>query len=313
VAALKPPRLRKGALIGLVSPASTPRPAEKIERGAKYLEALGYRVEVGKHAAREHGFLAGTDAERAEDLNRMIRDPRIDAIFALRGGYGCGRILDQVDYNALRRRPKIVSGFSDITALQLALYRQCRLVTFSGPMPAVEFWKDPDPWTEENFWRLLTDAGDPGELSNPAGTAIQTLHGGTASGVLLGGNLSLVASSVGTRLCPSFRNALLVLEEVDEAPYRVDRMLTQLRNSGVAGRMAGAIFGQFTRCDPLNANSARTTAGEVIADFVAHAGKPAVGGLQHGHVPKKLTVPFGIRARLGADAGKIKLLEAAVA
>lgn len=313
MAALKPPRLRKGAVIGLVSPASTPRPAEKIELGARYLEGLGYRVEVGKHAAREHGFLAGTDDERAGDLNGMIRDPKVDAIFALRGGYGCGRILDRIDYEALRLRPKIISGFSDLTALQLAIYRKCRLVTFSGPMPAVEFWQKPDSYTEENFWRLLTETEKGGQLRNPAESPIRTLRGGQTAGVLLGGNLSLVAAAMGTRFCPSFRNALLVLEEVDEAPYRVDRMLTQMRNAGVAERIAGAIFGQFTRCEPKGANAARTTSDEVIADFVAHAGKPAVGNLQHGHVPKKLTAPFGVRARLDADAGSIKLLEAAVA
>ena len=139
-----------------LSPASTPTPREKIQASVRYLEKLGYRVRVGEHASKAWGYLAGTDEERAEDLNAMIRDPEVKAIFALRGGYGTPRILPLIAYRALARRPKIISGFSDITALQLAIYRKCKLVTFSGPMPAVEFWKDPDPFTEENFWRLLT-------------------------------------------------------------------------------------------------------------------------------------------------------------
>lgn len=307
---IKPPRLRKGAVIGLVSPASTPRPADKIERAVRYLEARGYRVRVGQHAAAEHGFLAGTDEQRAGDLNRMIRDPEVSAIFALRGGYGCGRILDRVDYEALRRRPKIVSGFSDITALQLALYRRIGLVTFSGPMPAVEFCQEVDPFTEENFWRLLASPEKPGALPNPQ--PLQPLHPGKTAGVLLGGNLSLLAATFGTPFCPSFRRALLVLEEVDEAPYRVDRMLTQLRNAGIAGRMAGAIFGQFTRCEAKDAKAPGFTVEQVLADFARHANRPCTANLQHGHVPKKLTIPFGIRAKLDVEAGRIELLEAAV-
>lgn len=310
--AIKPPRLRKGALIGLVSPASTPRPAEKIERGVKYLEAVGYRVAVGKHAASEHGCLAGTDAQRAEDLNGMIRDAEVAAIFALRGGYGCGRILDRLDYDALLRQPKIISGFSDITALQLALCQRIRLATFSGPMPAVEFWQNPDPFTEENFWRLLTSGEKNLELRNPTDVPIRTLHPGATSGVLLGGNLSLVASAVGTFYCPSFRRALLVLEEVDEAPYRVDRMLTQLRHAGMAGKISGAIFGQFTRCEAKDLAVPPMPVSQVLADFAAASDRPAIANFQYGHVPRKLTVPFGVRARLDAAAGSLTLLEPAV-
>src|SRR5687768_8323453 len=206
--AIKPPRLRKGDVIGLVSPASTPIPEEKIQGSVRYLEALGYKVKVGSHVSKVFGYLAGTDEERATDLNAMIRDRDVKAIFALRGGYGTPRILPAIDYRALRKQPKIISGFSDITALQLAIYRKCRLVTFSGPMPAVEFWKDPDPYTEENFWRLLTSKAAVGKIENPAEQQIIVQREGKASGVLLGGNLALVLSTLGTPFMPSLRDAV---------------------------------------------------------------------------------------------------------
>lgn len=308
MSAIKPPRLRKGDLIGLVSPASAVRPLEKVERAVRYLESHGYRVSVGANARKEHGFLAATDHERLSDLNGMIRDRRVKAVFATRGGYGSGRLLAKIDYAALRRTPKIIAGFSDLTALQLAVFKKCRLVTFSGPMPAVEFWQGIDPYTEENFWRLLTSAAKPGTLRNPPDSVAVCVRPGSAAGILLGGNLSLVVSILGTPFSPAFRNTILVLEEVDEAPYRVDRMLTQIRNTGAA--LKGAILGQFTRCEPKSPTSFKVD--EVIADFCHFAQVPAISGFQYGHVPRKLTVPFGVQARLKAEALEIQLLEAAV-
>jgi muramoyltetrapeptide carboxypeptidase len=307
VAAIKPPRLRKGDLIGLVSPASTPTPPEKIEGGVRYLEAQGYRVVVGAHASREHGYLAGTDGERAADLNAMIRDSRVKAIFALRGGYGSGRLLDQVDYGTLRREPKIICGFSDITALQLAIFRKCGLVTFSGPMPAVEFREKPEPYTEENFWPLITSTRRR-QLANPPDVPVRSLGSGKAEGILLGGNLALVCSMMGTKFCPSFRDAVLVLEDVDEAPYRLDRMLTQIRNAQPA--LAAVVFGQFTHCEPKKQPS--LAADEVLRDFAERSRLPTLANLQYGHVPKKLTIPLGLRVRINADRGRIDLLDAAV-
>jgi muramoyltetrapeptide carboxypeptidase len=308
VPVIKPPRLRNGDLIGLVSPAGGARPREKIELGARYLEGLGYRVAVGANAAKEFGYLAGTDAERLDDLNAMIRDPRVKAIFALRGGYGSGRLLRSVDYEGLRRAPKIFSGFSDITALLMAIYRQCKLVTFSGPMPAVEFWQKMDPYTEENFWRMLTTAEDPGELRNPADSPMRCLRGGTATGPLLGGNLALFTSLLGTEFCPSFRNAILALEDVDEPPYRVDRMLTHLRNTRFQPK--GAVFGKFTLCAPKKEPS--LSLDQVQTDFADQLRIPALAELQYGHVPKKLTLPFGARARLNAGRRTLEILESVV-
>ena len=306
---LKPARLRKGDVIGLVSPASTPAPPEKVERSVRYLEGMGYKVDVGRNAEAQHGYLAGTDEQRAGDLNQMIRDPRLKAIFALRGGYGTPRILSMIDYRALRRAPKIISGFSDITALQLAIFRRCRLVTFSGPMPAVEFWKDPDPYTEENFWRLVSSTKKVGNLE---ASELAVLNQGRGSGALLGGNLSLVVNCLGTRFFPSMREVILVVEEVDEAPYRVDRMLMQLVNARIVSQLKGVVFGQFTRCEQRDPAKPSLTSAEVLRDFALRLRCPVLANLEYGHIARKLTIPFGLRAQIDAPRRRIAVLESAV-
>ena len=310
--ALKPPRLRKGDLIGLVSPASTPTPREKIQASVRYLEKLGYLVKVGKHASKAWGYLAGTDEERAEDFNAMIRDPEVKAIFASRGGYGTPRILPFIAYRALARQPKIISGFSDITALQLAIYRKCRLVTFSGPMPAVEFWKDPDPFTEENFWRLLTSNKPVGELANPLEERFDLHKEGKARGVLLGGNLALVASTIGTPFMPSLKGAVLVLEEVEEYPYRVDRMLAQLKNAALLDGLTGMLFGQFTKCEPKDASKPYLSTEFLLKEYAQMVDGPVLGNLLYGHVPKKLTIPFGLIAQIDTGKRTVQVAQGAV-
>jgi muramoyltetrapeptide carboxypeptidase len=288
---------------------------EKVEKSVRYLERLGYRVVVGANAAREHGYLAGTDSERAEDFNAMARNPEVKAVFAFRGGYGSPRILPLIDYGALRRRPKIVSGFSDITALQLALFRKCRLVTFSGPMPAVEFWDKPDPFTEENFWRLITSDKGIGVLPTPPGDALKVMRAGTAEGILLGGNLSLVVALCGTVFFPALRDVVLVLEEVEEQPYRIDRMVTQLQLHlrGAARRLKGLVLGKFTRCEPLDPEKPGLSTEEVLEDFANSAGVPTLSNFCYGHVPIKLTVPFGLRIRVSTQRSpKVEVLESAV-
>jgi muramoyltetrapeptide carboxypeptidase len=309
---LKPERLRKGDVIGLVSPASSPTPREKIQQSVQYLEGLGYRVKLGEHVSKAWGYLAGTDQERVEDLNSMIRDPEVKAIFALRGGYGTPRILPFIAYRALARQPKIISGFSDITALQLAIHRKCGLVTFSGPMPAVELWQKPDPFTEKNFWRLLTSTKAIGELANPLNERFDLLKEGKARGVLLGGNLALVVSTIGTPFMPSLRGAVLVLEEVDEYPYRVDRMLAQLRNAGTLKRLNGLLLGQFTNCEPKDPAKPHLSTPVVLRQYTEEVNGPVLGNLLYGHIPKKLTIPFGLTAQIDAKQRKIRITEAAV-
>ncbi len=267
---------------------------------------------VGAHAAKVHGYLAGTDEQRAADINDFLRDRRVRGIFALRGGYGTPRILAAIDYRALKKDPKVISGFSDITALQLAIYKKCKLVTFSGPMPAVEFWEDPDPYTEENFWRLVTSNKKTGQLINPPGEALQVLKTGKTAGVLLGGNLSLVSCTVGTSFFPSMRNAVLVLEEVEEQPYRVDRMLAHLANAEILGRLNGLILGKFTACSPKDSKKPSLTLDQMFEHYAALVEGPVLANVQYGHIPRKLTIPFGLKARVDGSAGTIDLLEAVV-
>jgi muramoyltetrapeptide carboxypeptidase len=309
---LKPPRLRPGDLIGIVSPASTPSAQEKIDKGVHYLEGLGYRVKVGRHVMAQYGYLAGTDEERAADLNEMVRDPAVKAVFALRGGYGTPRILDMLDYRALRRNPKILVGYSDLTGLQLAFLRKAGLVTFSGPMVAVEMWDHIDPYTEEQFWRIVTSGSRIGVLRNPEEEPLVAHNRGKASGILIGGNFSLLASLMGTPYLPNLRKAILVLEDVDEAPHRVDRMFTQLRHAGILRTIAGLVLGKFTDCVPSDPSKPHLTIERVLQEIVSSVECPVLSNLQYGHIAKKLTIPWGVRATVDTRTTTLSISEGAV-
>ncbi|HEY4613640.1 MAG TPA: LD-carboxypeptidase, partial [Bacteroidota bacterium] len=306
---IKPPKLQKGDVIGIISPASAPSSSEKIEKGVRYLESLGYRVKVGAHAANAHGYLAGTDDERAADLNAMLNDRSVNAIFAVRGGYGTPRLLPLVDYRAAKRNPKIIVGYSDLTALQLALFRKTGLVTFSGPMVGVEMFNGIDPYTEKHFWRIVTSPKRIGVLPNPPEESVQTLRAGKATGRLLGGNFALVMSLLGTPYAPGFKKSILVLEDTDEAPHRIDRMLMQLLNAGALGKISGLAFGKFTDCVPKDPASPHFTVEQVLAQYAERLRVPVLTNLQYGHIPKKLTIPLGVKARLDSTKGTLEVLE----
>jgi len=309
---VKPNRLKKGDVISLVAPASAPASRERIEQGVKYLERLGYRVKVGKHVEAQHGYLAGTDDERLEDLNGAIRDRETRAIFTLRGGYGTPRLLPHVDYVALRKDPKIIVGYSDITALQLALFARIGLVSFSGPMVAVEMWNTMDAFTEEHFWRLLTSPKKIGPLVNPPGHETHAYGKGSVTGRLVGGNLALVVSNLSTPYSPSFKDTLLFLEDVDEAPHRIDRMLIQLRNAGVFEKVNGLILGTFIDCIPSDPSKPHLTVPQVLDEFVRSMKIPVLTDLQFGHTSPKLTIPIGVNAKLSAVGNRVEILEGAV-
>lgn len=309
---LKPRRLRRGDVIGLVAPASPPRDRNRIEGGVRYLERMGYRVKLGRHIEARFGYLAGRDEERAADLNAMLRDPEVRAIFALRGGYGTPRLLPHVDYGAFRRDPKILVGYSDITALQLAVFRRAGVVTFSGPMPGADFWQKPDPFTEEQFWRMVTSTRPIGRLPKGPGEALIVRRGGRVEGFLLGGNLALLTSNLGTRYSPAYRGSLLVLEDVGEHLHRVDRMFAQLRNAGVLRDVAGLVVGHFTECRPVAPAEPHLSLGEILAQVAEWVDGPMVEGLSYGHIPRKLTLPWGVSARLDAVRGRLDILEGAV-
>lgn len=309
---LRPKALRRGEVIGLVAPAGALWKPERVEACVRYLEGHGYRVEVGAHALGNDGAFAGTDDQRLADLNGMLRDPRIRAVMALRGGYGTPRLLDRIDYAAVRRDPKIVVGYSDITALQMALWRKTGLVTFSGPLGAVEFAGQPDPVTEESFWRLVTSRSTRGRLSLPEDHPLQARQVGVGEGPLLGGCLSLVVTLLGTPFSPDYRGAVLALEDVHEQFHRLDRMMTQLRLAGVLGRLAGLVLGQFTQAcaaDPAHPfHDLEAVWGSVLKDLRC----PVLAGFPYGHVPRKVTLPWGIPVRVDGGRRTVSLRESAV-
>lgn len=309
---IKPPRLRKGDLIGLIAPASPPSSQEKIDKGVRYLERLGYNVRIGRHISAQHGYLAGTDEERADDINEMLADRNVKALFAVRGGYGTPRLLDRMNYRSLRAHPKILVGYSDLTALQLAMFRKTGVVMFSGPMVGVEMWDAFDPYTEEHFWRILTSTKRIGKLHNPPDDPVQTYHPGKATGRLLGGNLSLLVSLLGTAYLPVLREALLVLEDVDEAPHRIDRMFTQLRHAGILTNVAGLLLGKFTDCVPGDPSKPHLKTEQVLQEIIERLGCPVLANVMYGHIPKKLTLPLGILASIDSRRGSMELMESAV-
>ncbi len=308
---LKPARLRKGDLVGIVAPGSPPSGAEKIERGVRYLEKTGFRVEVAPSVLKTDGYLAGPDHGRADDLNAMFGRDDVKGIFALRGGYGSLRILDRIDYDNIRRHPKVFVGYSDITALHLALFRKAGLVTFAGPMTGVEMADEIDPFTEEHFWRLVTEGGNDSLLQNHPDRPWTVMREGTGEGILLGGNLSVLVSLLGTGFFPGLEGSLLFLEDVDEPPYKIDRMLAQLRLAGVLASAHGLLLGIFKDC---NADPDRPglPLERILSEYMEFTRGPVVRDFLFGHFPQKLTIPVGIRARLDTTRGALELLESAV-
>lgn len=309
---IKPAALKKGDVIGIIAPASPPSVPEKITKGAEYLERLGYRVKLGKNIRNVYGYLAGTDQERADDIHEMFTNKDVKAIIALRGGYGTPRLLPLLNFSLIKKNPKILVGYSDLTALQLAIFKKTGLVTFAGPMAGVEMWNTIDPFTEEHFWAMVTSKKKFGPVTNPDGNTLHKLNSGTASGRLLGGNLSLISAIIGSPYCPSFKNSLLFIEEIEEECYRFDRMMNHLRIAKILNEVKGIIIGELTDVKASDTSKPFLTAEQILNDYLLPLRKPAATGLGHGHVSKKLTMPIGIKGTLNTDKGTLSFDESAV-
>jgi len=297
---LRPPALRPGDTVMLVSPSGPPS-AERVARGADLLSAWGLRVELGADVYGRHSFYAGTDYQRLAALNGALRDPAVRAVICTRGGYGVQRIVDGVDVDAVRTDPKLVVGFSDITALQLALWRRARLATVYGPGAAWIDDRTPQVSAQSLRAALMSTAPIVLRADPAAETGPVTMPGPAVTGTLLGGNLCLLTSTIGTRDFPDLRGAVLLVEEVEEAPYKVDRMITHLRRAGALDGVAGIALGQFTRCADLWP----VTVAEVLAERLGDLGVPVLGGLPVGHGYGQLTVPLGVPATLAVAAGTL--------
>lgn len=309
---VKPKKLSKGDVIGIISPASSPDDLTRIENGVKYFEKLGYRVEIGRNVGKYHGYLAGTNEERLEDLHDMFKNKNVKAIICVRGGYGSPRLLDKIDYKLIAANPKIFVGYSDITALQLAFLKKIGLVTFAGPMVAVDFYDEVSPFTEEMFWAVITSKKSFGKIHLPDDEKIFSITKGNIKGRIVGGNLALVTSLVGTDFMPDFKEKILFLEEVGELPYRVDRMLNQLKLAKLLKQVKGVILGAFIDCNEIDPNKRTLTLGEVISDYFEDLNIPIVYNFKHGHIKNNITIPFGTMFKLNASRNYVEIAESAV-
>lgn len=305
----KPPRLQPGDTVGLVSPASAMGSDDGLDRAEWWIRGMGLVPKFGPHAGGRHGYLAGTDEERAADLNAAYADPEVRAVFAVRGGWGGARILPLLDWATIRANPKLLIGFSDVTALHLAFAASAGFATIHGGN-ATSSWRKAS-W--ESLWRLAFAADTPvlggAEVEAETGRPARTVTGGRATGRLLGGNLTILSTLMGTGWLPEFKGAVLFLEDVNEAEYRIDRMFQQLKLAGVLDGLAGVIFGQCTSCATTAPNYAGFTIDQLIDHYLAPLGVPAVAGFNTGHIANQLSLPSGARVELDGDARTVRLLE----
>ena len=295
-----PPALGPGARVALIAPAGPLRGPDELASSIANVESLGWEAIPGPHALRRTGYLAGSDGERLLDLNDALQNDRVDGIWCMRGGYGAMRLLAGVDYDAMRRRPKAMIGFSDITALHTAFGTHSDVVTFHGPTARGELTE----LSRESLVRAVAQQVD------SCGTAreARTLRSGRAVGRLVAGNLALLAALAGTPYAPRYDDAILVIEDVGERIFRVDRMLRQLALSGALSALAGIAFGQFTESgEPPDA--APDALDAVLAEAADAAGVPAVAGIPCGHVADQWTFPVGARAALDADRRELHILQ----
>ncbi len=309
---IKPKKLKKGDLIGIISPASSVDDPSKIEKGVGYLEKLGYKVLLGKNVGKYNGYLAGTDKERLDDFHSMFSNKNVKAIFCLRGGYGASRLLDKIDYKIIKAHPKIFVGYSDISALHLSVFYKTGLITFAGPMVGVDFYEDVSSFTEEMFWKLLTSNKKFGRIQNPDNEKILSLNTGATTGRIVGGNLSVITGLIGTNYFPDLKDKILFVEETGEVPYKIDRMFNQFRLSNMFQGIKGVIIGSFTDCHELDPNKRTLTLGEVITDYLSPLKKPVVYNFRHGHLKDNITIPVGANIRLNASRKFVEILETVV-
>lgn len=308
---IKPKPLRQGDCIGIVAPASPPASEELLANGIRYLEQLGYRIELGQHIYHRRGYLAGSDEERAADLHQLFANPKVKAIFTVRGGYGSLRILPLLNFPLIQRNPKIFMGYSDVTALQMAFYTRLRLVTFSGPMVAVEMAEGLKGKAEEMMWHALTSPKPLGTIRIRKRDHVAFIRG-RSTGTIIGGNLTMISTLIGSRYFPREEGHILLMEEIDERPYRIDRMLYQMKRTKFLQQSSGILLGKFIGCEPAKGRPSLSLR-QVIQDIFEPMNIPVLGHLHHGHVANPLTVPLGVRVTMDASRGTLQFLESGVA
>lgn len=304
---IRPKPLKKGDAIGLIG-TSSPTLKERIKPAIKAMENLGFKVVLGESCKACYGFLSGNDEIRARDINIMFKDKSIKGIFAIRGGYGCARLLDLLDYESIKKNPKVFGGYSDVTALHNVLNQRCELITFHTPMAATEFYNGVDKYTMEYFKKNIFSDEPLGHLKNPKGFEdMKVLIGGEAKGQLVGGNLSIVASSMGTSYELNTNGKILFLEDVDEPPYKIDRMLLQLKQCGKFKDASGIILGKWANC-VAHKGCNTLTLFQIFSEIIATENKPTIYDVRCGHCMPTMSLPFGQEISIDGDKNEIIVL-----
>jgi muramoyltetrapeptide carboxypeptidase len=289
--------------IGVIAPAWIPI-TERLEHGCNYLKQKGYRVKLSPNITKKHGYFAGTDAQRLDDIHSMFRDPEIDAVFCARGGWGGLRLVDHIDYDLIAQNPKPFVGYSDITTLQLALWKKIGLTSFSGPMVAVEMGKGIDPFTENHFWGLI-QTKDRYYTVNLNNTSTTIHNHGKASGVLLGGCLAMISTLLGTPFSPDYRGSILFIEDVGEKPYKIDRYLAHLKQAGIFEEINGLILGDFLDCVAEDDEESFTIS-ELFDQYFSGSVYPVIKDFPYGHGDVKITMPIGCLTQMDTSENSIQ-------
>ncbi|MDT4967329.1 MAG: muramoyltetrapeptide carboxypeptidase [Acidobacteriota bacterium] len=315
---VRPKALRPGDTVGLITPATEVPDPDRLALVERTMTYFKLKMKRGRNVGRRFGTYRESVEARLDDLHSMFRDPEVNAIFCIRGGYASAHLLDRIDYGLIRRNPKIFIGYSDITAMHLAINRHAGLVTFHGPMALSRF----TDYTQLYFRKALFETRPIGKITNPPDSndlrpahALRTVRSGTASGKLIGGNLSLVSTTLGTPYEIDTRGKILFIEDVEEQAYSIDRMLTHLRLAGKFDQVAGVIWGECQDCGPRDFQPSTTTpftVGEVVDNILGGLKVPVLSGLTIGHTSDQLTLPLGVAATLDATAGTLEIKEAGV-
>lgn len=303
-------KLSKGDTIGIINPAFK-NPDDVYNKYSKMIEIInnmGYKIKFGKTFTLQNGYLAGTDEERAEDLNEMFRDESVKAIVCMRGGYGTSRMVDLVDYALIKENPKVICGFSDITVLLNAIYKKAEIPTIHGLVSLYIGSKVCDDFSLNDFWKVLTEKQKGRVLKNP-NDLCKTLIPGKATGKLVGGNLSLIATMVGSEYEVDFTDKIVFIEEVTEEPYQIDRYLSSIRLRGMLEKAKGFVFGYFSECEPSEGRKGTQTYVDIIKDYVGKLGKPTIYDFACGHSFPFINLPIGTLVTLDADEKTITIEE----
>lgn len=316
ISTLLPKGIQKGDTVGVISPAAATANRMEFTYAKEAMEGLGFKVKLGENLKNRFGHLAGTDEERAADLNAMFADPEVKAVICIRGGSGAARILPLIDYDLVKNNPKPLLGYSDITALHCALQSQTGLISFHGPNGSGSWNSFNVSQFEKVFFNRekvsYVNEGSKGDELVQKANRIQTLRGGQVEGKLLGGNLTVLSALSGTPYYPNFQDAILFIEDIGEAPYRIDRMMSTLQLNGTFSKIRGFVFGQCTDCDP-GGGYGSLTVDQILDQYILPLNIPAFSGAMIGHVARQFILPVGAQFKLNADEGSLALLESVFA